>query len=179
MANKAKKENKNMIIGGICAAVVVVVIIVVAVLLATNGNKLNDSYFQSDDTKYVLTVESELTGDEEEDVYTPVKTHIVYTYSGDEVTGMKTYGECADASSAQKAFDAIKESGEDMTNYALDGKYIIVTATPDQYEGMTASDVKSQIEFYESLQNMTLDEENVDEAEVVEGGESVEVEVEE
>ena len=44
---------------------------------------------------------------------------------------------------------------------------------------MTASDVKSQIEFYESLQNMTLDEENVDEAEVVEGGESVEVEVEE
>lgn len=171
MAKKAKKDNKNMIIGGICAAVVVVVIIIVAVVLATRGSGLNDGYFVSDDTKYVLTIENDSITEEGSDAYEPVKTHIVYTYSGDEITGMKTYGEFADADSAKAAFDAIKESGEDMTNYALDGKFIVITATADQYEGMTASDVKSQIEFMESLKNMDLDE--------IDAGEEEEVVVEE
>ena len=171
MANKATKDNKNMMIG-ICAVVLVAIVAVVIAVVLANSNKLNDSYFVSDGSKYVLTVESEMTGDEEQDAYTPVKTHIVYTYSGDEITGMKTYGEFADADAAKKAFDAIKESGEDMTNYAIDGKYIIVTGTAESYEGMTASDVKAQIEFYESLKNMNLDE--------LDSGEEVEaVEVEE
>ena len=157
MAKQAKKDNKNTIIGGICAALVVVVVIVVAVVLATRGGGLNDDYFKSDDTKYVLTIDSDMTGsDSENSAVNPVKTHIVYMYSGDTITGMKTYGEFADNDAAKKAFDAIKEAGESMDGYELNGKYIIVTATEDQYKDMTASDVKAQIEFMESLKNMDL-----------------------
>lgn len=157
MANK-KKDNKNMVIGGVCVAVVVVIVIVVAVVLAIRGNGLNDGYFVSDGTKYVLTIDNESSSSDDNDSYTPVKTHVVYTYSGDQITGMKTYGVFVDNAAAQKAYDAIKEAGEDMTNYAIDGKYIIVTANEDQYKDMKTSDVKAQIEFMESLKNMNTSE---------------------
>lgn len=153
MAKEAKKDNKNMIIGSICAVIVVVVVIIVAVVLVTRNGGINDDYFKSDGTKYVLTIDSESVGETAENTYNPVKTHIVYTYSGDQITGMKTYGEFKDNDAAKKAFDAIKEAGEDMTNYVVDGKYIIVTATEDQYKNLTTNDVKAQIEFMESLKN--------------------------
>ena len=172
MANEAKKNNKGIIIG-ICCAVVVVVAIVIAAVLA-NQNQLGDSYFKSDDTKYVLTIESDELASEDGE-YTPVKTHMVYTYKDDTITSLKTYAEYADAATAKKAFDAMKESGADMANYELNGKYIIETAPADQYEGVTASDVKSQIEFYESLKNMTLDESTSDEETETVEGETVEV----
>ena len=153
MAKEAKKDNKNMIIGSICAVIVVVVVIIVAVVLVTRNGGINDDYFKSDGTKYVLTIDSDATSSEGSDI-NPVKTHIVYTYSGDQVTGMKTYGVFADNAAAQKAYNAIKDAGEDMTNYAVDGKYIVVTATEDQYKNITATDVKAQIEFMESLKNV-------------------------
>ncbi|MBR3172886.1 hypothetical protein IKF21_03220 [Candidatus Saccharibacteria bacterium] len=156
MANKSKKKDNKNVVVGVVVAIVVVVVVVVAVVLAVRGNGLNDAYFKSDDTKYVLTIDNPTTGESETNSLEPVKTHIVYTYSGDQITGMKTYGEFKDTDTAKKAFDAIKESGEDMTNYTVEGKYIIITATADQYEGMTANDVKAQIEFMESLKNKDL-----------------------
>jgi len=160
MANKAK-NNKNLIIG-ICAAVVVVIVVIVAIVLATRGGsaQLNDSYFVSDDTKYVLTLET----DDSEEEYAPVKTHVVYFYSGDDVTGMKAYYEFADAASAKDAFDYYKEAmeGEDYQDISMDGKYIIVTSNESAYEDLTASDVKQQIEFMEMLKNMDLTEQTDD-----------------
>ena len=167
MAKKAKKDNKNVVIG-LCAAVAIIVVVVVAVVLATNGNKLNDSYFVSDGTKYVLTIESDSTSTEEgSDEIIALKTHIVYSYSGDNVTGVKTYSEFKDADTAKKAYDSLKESGgEDMNNAVIDGKYIIITAAPEEYEGMTVADVKSQIEFMESLKNANF--ESTDSGELLE-----------
>lgn len=173
-ASKAKKDNKNLIIGGICAAVVAVVIIIVAVVLATNGNKINDDYFVSDGTKYVLTLDSsEYDADEEEAVYMPIKTHLVYTYSGDEITGLKTYAEYADEAAAKAAYQAMKDAGEDMTGVEIVGKYLVQTAAEEEYEGMTASEVKDYIEFMQNLDNMTFDE---DEAEVLDDGTEVDEE---
>ena len=170
MAKKAKKDNKNLIIGGVCAAVVVVVVIIVAAVLAMGGNKINDDYFVSDGSKYVLTVDSsEYDYDEEDAAYVPIKTHLVYNYSGDEITGLKTYAEYADEAAAKTAYQAMKDAGEDLTGVEINGKYLVQTATPDQYEGVTASDVKQQIELMESLQNMTFDDEDeVDDEEIIE-----------
>lgn len=181
MANKAKKDNKNAIIGCICAAVVVIVVVIVAVVLATNGNKLNDSYFKSDDTKYVLTMESDGTDTDE---YTPIKTHLVYTYSGDEITGMTSYYEYADEAKAKAAADVWKENaGDSYKEIYANGKYVVLVSNESDYEGVTASDVKQQIEFMEMLKNMNFDdsEETVVEGEEVttEDGDTVEaVEVE-
>ena len=166
MANKAKKkDNKNLIIG-ICAAaaVAVVAIILVVVFVVRGNNTISDDYFKSDDTKYVLTVDTETMGlDTEDQKYVPVKTHIVYTYSGDEITGMKSYVEYADADTAQKAFEEMKAAGEEGIEQAeVNGKYIVVTADKEEYEDMTASDVKQQIELMEMFKNMGSDDDSDD-----------------
>lgn len=152
-AKKSKKDNKNTIIGCLCALAVVIVVII-TVVLVVNNNSLNDSYFVSDDTKYVLTIEADETDSEDE--YAPVKSHLVYTYEGDKITGMKTYYAYADEASAKKAYEALKEavSEEEAKTMELNGKYIIVTADEESYKDLTAADVKQQIEFMESLKNM-------------------------
>ena len=176
MANKttkSKKDNKNLIIG-LCAGLAVVVIAIVIIVLATQNSGINDSYFVSDGTKYVLTIDTSDEDSEDTDDYTPLKTHLVYTYEGDTVTGLKSYYEYADAASAKTAYDAMKKAAEESESSELDqmevnGKYIIITASQDVYQDMTASDVKQQIEFMESLKNMdtndsddTTDTETVD-----------------
>ena len=165
MADKPK-NNKNMIIGICAAAVVIVIVVVVAIILATRGGGsqgLSDSYFVSDGTKYVLTLDSE----ESEDEHPPLKTHLVYTYSGDEITGLKAYAEYADEKTAEAALAYYKDAYHDSyKDISLNGKYIVLTANETEYEGVTASDVKQQIEFMEMLKNMDTDE-DVDEGDVV------------
>ncbi len=172
MAKKTKKNNKNLIIG-ICTAAVAVVAIVIAIIFIIKGSgpTLNDDYFKSDDTKYVMTINADSSEiDEDDDDYPPVKTHFVYTYSGDKITGLKTYVEYSDASTAEKAFKALKDSDEEEAkNAELNGKYIIVTNDESEYEDLTPSDVKEQIEFYEKIQNMNYDDE--DNLEEIDGGE--------
>ena len=160
MAEQAKKkDNKNLIIG-VCVAVVALIIVIVAIVMLGRGKvALNDDYFKSDDTKYVLTVDTgSMDIDTEGEEYVPVKTHVVYTYSGDEITGMKSYAEYADAATAEKAFNQLKESDEEEAkNAELNGKYIVITHDASDYEGMTASDVKERIELMELFQNMDTD----------------------
>ena len=173
-ANASKKDNKNLIIG-ICAAVVVVVIIVISVVLATRGGGLSDDYFVSDGTKYVLTIESD--GTDEEDKTAPLKTHLVYTYEGDKVTSMKSYYVYADADAAKAAFDAMKAAGgEEAQGIELNGKYIIMTAEEDVYKDLTTNDVKQQIEFMEMLKNMDANTTVEEGEEGEETGEVIEIE---
>ena len=158
MAEKAKKDNKNLIIG-ICVAVLAIAVIVVAVVLATKGTtKLSDAYFKSDNTKYVLTIDGDQSDTESTSEYEPVKTHVVYYYSGDTINGMTTYMEFADEATAKTALEAYKSvDQEGIKNLSVNGKYLVVEMTEDQYSGITASDVKQQIEFMEMLENMDSD----------------------
>ena len=176
MADKSKKDNKNVIIGVVCAVVAVIVIAIIAAVVATSGKSgLSDVYFQSDGQKYVLTIETDQTAIEETDeAYVPVKTHLVYTYSGDQITGLKLYYEYADEDTAKKALEEMKSAAgsEDLGEVVVEGKYVIATAPEDQYKDLTASDVKAQIEFMESLKNMNLEDYGTDstDGEVVEEG---------
>lgn len=155
----AKKDNKSIIIG-VCVALVTIIVVVVIVILARNSaNVLNDDYFKSDDTKYVLTYETDsIDVDSEGEEYIPVKTHIVFDYSGDEITGMKSYAEFADAATAEKAYQQLKDSdSEEAKNAELKGKYIVFTNDKSEYEELTASEVKERIELMEALKNMDTD----------------------
>lgn len=182
MANKPNNK-KNLIIG-ICSAIAIVAIIaVVVVLLLTKGGgfggqALNDNFFVSDNSKYVLTMSADEI-DVEDQTYKPVKTHLVYFYSGDEITGLKYYYEYDSADTANKAYNEI--AGELKTIYkdvTVDGKYLIMTSNETDYEGLTADDVKQQLEFMEMIKNMDFDEsdnsddglveETVEEDEIVE-----------
>ena len=168
--DKAAKNNDNKVIA-ICIAgvlAVIAIIVIVAVMLA-GSNKYSDKFFTSDDTKYVLNLEKAdlASGDEQTDQYVPVKAHLVYEYSGDEIKGLKIYYEYADSAAAKKAKDYIVENdpgltaeGEDSEKkesiykeVIVDGKFVIITAREAEYEGIKASDVKQQIEFYETMKN--------------------------
>ena len=142
MAEKAKKDNKNLIIG-ICAAVVAVVVIVIAAVLATNGSttKIDDSYFVTDDTKYVVTME----GDEESG--SASKVYYVFTHSGDKITGAAMYAEFENEDAAKAAFEEYKTENEDTTNVSVNGKYFIIKSEANEFEDYTLEDIKSIYEY--------------------------------
>ncbi len=170
MAEKAKKPINKKLIIGICAVVVVVAIIAVAVILITRNSSIDDSYFVSDNTKYVLTLDSSDVSMDDSN-YNPIKTHLVYTYSGDDITGLKAYYEYADSAAAKDAAEYLKQNYEDdetKAKVSVDGKYVVFTATEAEYEGLTASDIKQQIEFMELLKNMNTEDSSIEETDVIE-----------
>lgn len=153
---KSQKNNKNLIIG-ICSAVAAVIIIAVVAIFATRGGKptLNDDYFVSDNNKLVITMDSEQSDDE----INAEKTHIVYNYSGNDITAVKYYYEFTDATAAKAGYDAVKDSiGSLYKSVELDGKYVVLTSNESDFEGMTAEDVKQQIEFMKLIEDMEFDE---------------------
>ena len=149
MAEKAKKNNKNLIIG-ICTGVLIIAVVIVAVIFATKSS-LNDSYFVSDGSKYVLTVDRDMLETEDKE-NSPIKTHIVYYYSGDTITGVTTYMEFDNDATAKAALDLYKNADQTgVKSLKTDGKYLVVEMTEDQYKDLTVSDVKQQVEFMEML----------------------------
>ena len=169
MAEKAKKNNKNLIIG-ICTGVLIIAIIIVAVIFATKSS-LNDSYFVSDGSKYVLTVDRDMLETEDKE-NSPIKTHIVYYYSGDAITGVTTYMEFDNDTTAKAALDLYKNADQTgVKSLKTDGKYLVVEMTEDQYKDLTASDVKQQVEFMEMLKKSGTnnpDSENEETTETIE-----------
>ena len=175
MAEEAKKKNNKNLIIGICAGILVIAVIVVAIIFATRSTTtLNDAYFVSDNTKYVLTVDEDAVESDEETAFKPIKTHVVYNYSDDTITSMTTYMEFADEATAKQALAYYQEAYADtnlsesgIANISTNGKYLVILATSDQYADMTASDVKQYIEFMEMVQNTDIDElENTENNEV-------------
>lgn len=167
--NKNKKSRKNIVIG-ICIAALAMAVIIVAIVFATKNNiPLNDTYFVSDSTKYVLTVDGDALNASDNAEQNPVKTHIVYTYSGDNITSMTTYLEYADEATAKSALNIYKDADQTgIKNLSTNGKYLVVVMTEDQYSDLKASDVKEQIEFMEMLKNIDSDK-----IETTEGSETI------
>lgn len=176
MAEKAKKNNKNLIIG-ICASILIIAVIVVAAIFATKGtNTLNDAYFVSTDTRYVLTEEGDGDGFEGTE-YVPIKTHLVYESSNDKVTSAVNYVEFENESIAKAALQALEEELKEydlnkdlgIESMSTNGKYLVITIAKDQYEGTTLSEIKTfyesdiNIEDYEDLETEEIEEDTEEE----------------
>lgn len=169
--SKSKKNNNNLLIGVFGALLTLIVIAIVAiVLLNSKGNPNNNaSFFETDDTKYVVTVDY---GQESE--LSPLRSYDIYYHGEDgNITAHESYYEFVDAATAQAAlpdYEKIKEQdSEFVSEVKLDGKYIIMVATPVQYEGLTVEFVKQWSEIdYSELESLE------DEGSTEEGGEVVE-----
>ncbi|MBR3172532.1 hypothetical protein IKF21_01260 [Candidatus Saccharibacteria bacterium] len=149
--NKLKHRlNKKNFTYLICAAISIIsiIIIVIVVVISLGHGTINDDYFISDDTKSVISLESSRPSSENDSF---AKTHIVYTYDGDTITSLKTYFEYNSPEAAQAALNTIK-TNPDFANAEVDGKYIIVTSDPKQYEGLTVSDIKQQAAAIKHMQ---------------------------
>ena len=146
-----KKDSKNLITGIVAAVVAVALIAVIVVVVVMSSKKLDDSFFVSDDTKYVLTLSSsDGIFSLDVDKYTPEKAHIVYFYSGDEITGVNVYYEYESDAVAKDAVEYF--NGQDIVESEIekietDGKYVVVKATSEVYEGMTAEDASNKLKL--------------------------------
>ena len=148
----AASNSSKFVVFGI--AIVAIIAAIIAVVVAINANStINDAYFVSDGSKYVLNIEGDEDGKTK-------ATHIVYYYSGDKITGAKSFYEFADEATAKEAYNELKESAAEYADSSeLKGKYIVITASDDDIKDITVDGVKSQIEFYESLKNIEDSEE--------------------
>ncbi|MBR3386574.1 hypothetical protein IKG68_03350 [Candidatus Saccharibacteria bacterium] len=157
VASKDKKpasSNKcKFVLFGIAIAAIIAVII--ALVCALNIKTIDDSYFVSDDTKYVVNLSSENVSD---DGSTVKAVHVVYYRDGDKITGAKSFYEFLTSDAAKAAYDEIlaNKTTDDANAYSLNGKYVIVTAPKSVYENLTIEDVKKQVEFYESATSGTI-----------------------
>ena len=142
-----KKLQTILNVLGVITVCLLVAIIAVLAIQRLQPQPLSEDYFVSDDTKSVIGMTaSGSTSDP-----THVQTFVVYTYDGDTVTGLKTYFEYTDEDAAATAIEARKSQPE-FENAELNGKYIVVTAKPESFEGLTASDVKQQEEAIRQFQ---------------------------
>ena len=145
-------NNKKVLFIGI-GAIIVVIIAIIILVTSMQKTGLNDSFFISDGTKYVIPIE----GDEisiTEGTIRPAKKYVVYYYQGDTITDAKEYYLYNSTADAKKMYQQLKENAP--ANYqaiAIDGKYVILTASSSAYEGKTATEIKQYIEFLNDMQS--------------------------
>jgi hypothetical protein len=135
----------------VCLCVAIIAIIVVAAAIALRSQAITDDFFVSDGAKYVLNIPAD------ENEQGAVATHVVYYYKDNTVTGAEYYYEFKDKELAKSFYELMSElisADEDgISKYKLNGKYVIMVADEGEYADMSASDVKSYIEFYEQILN--------------------------
>lgn len=149
--NKESSSNYGKIIC-LIIGIVAIIAVIFAVVFAVKRNTLNDDFFVSDSTKLVLTLENNYQ--EEGATIVPTKSHLVYYYSGDKITGVKYYYEFPSNEKATEAFNELNTNDDfDDNNYALSGKYIIFTFPTSQYENLTVEEIRSYLEEFEQEQN--------------------------
>ena len=171
--DKKANDKKNLI--AICASIIAVIIIIVVVVLAINRgpNQLGNNFFTSDDTKLVIPLDGDrITSDSEEPL--PEKTYLVYYYAGDTITKYQTFQKYSNEEDAKKALVYFQDTVADLfEEISRDGDYIIITHEADDYNWITAEDVRQQIEYNNGVEQIqtenteesteTVEEEVIDE----------------
>lgn len=159
---------KGLIIGSIIVGIAAVVAIATGVILTAKQSMpavIDESYFVSDGSKYVITVDDDTSTDDNSS-YGAVKTHMVFFYSGDTITGLTFYYEFADESVAASVYEEAKQSPEvdNLDKISLHGKYIAAIADESEYAETTVAEVKQMVELMETLNapenNEEIEEQN-------------------
>lgn len=159
-SRNAKADCKSNIgkISCVIIGVVAIVAIIFALVFALNSNTINDAYFVSDNSKLVLTLDNDY---DENDVLAPTKSHLVYYYSGDKITGVKYFYEFSSEDKAAEAFKGLTENNEEYDgrpeSIKLNGKYVIYTFPANQFEGTSVEDIKSYLEVIENTPEGTIE----------------------
>ena len=154
IAKLPKPTFSTQILRGI-GAIVIVALVAVGVVFVINkakGEPIDDSYFVTDDTKVSINMEpTKVDRNSLNSANSLSQTHIVYEYDGDKVTGLKTYFEYSNHETAKKAYESLKNQPE-FEGATVQDRFIIVTAKPESFQGLTASDVKQQEEAIRQFQ---------------------------
>ena len=140
MAKKAKAKSKrnnaknNNLMMWVFVVLFLLIVISIAVILTLNNANpnLNDDFFVSDGSKYVVAADIDNYGDDR-----IVAAYDVYYHNNGTITGHEAYYEFVDEEMAQVALPSYQANkDEEVDKIELNGKYIVLTATPKQYEGL-------------------------------------------
>lgn len=149
MERSREKQRKKRMTLIVTAAVVIIAVIVTVATLAISGafrRRVDESFFESDDGKLVVSMNSENASFENSE-YEPEITRIVYYHDGTNITGMEIYYEYKTDAEAGVANGKISTNGKDWaTSKTLSGRYIIFGVSSDEFAGLTVEQTKETIE---------------------------------
>ncbi len=151
---RVQKVDKKAIFWGILAALALAVVIVFIVVL-NQEEPIDEGYFKTDETKIVMTMDDEMASFEDSE-YEPGITHVVYLHDGNKITGVKVYYE----------YETDEEAGVAYDNLAMDyfvskrrnGRYIVLQARGDEYEGLTVEQIERQFENMKAAGALIVEE---------------------
>lgn len=151
MSKRTRKRNKKPFYIACGAIAVVIIISITLTLILKSSPKLDDSFFVTDSTKYVLTFNaSEIALDLNLDEYNPEKAYQIYFHSKDKITELNVYYKYEDEEIAKKAANYFNtEKGQIIESIKANGKYVVIKMAKSFYQDMTADYAKQQYEFYQ------------------------------
>jgi len=128
------------------AAFAGLLVIVGLILFFSRQEPIPDDYFVTDDKKIVLSLDKEIASFENGE-FEPEFTRIVYYRDGDKISNVKVYYEYETEEEAREAYDKISIE-EFATAKRLNGRYIVLQARGDTFEGLTVDEVQRQVESF-------------------------------
>lgn len=141
-------KRKRIINGKVIFSILIVVLLVVVIVTLSLMNRVQytDDYFVTDDTKIVLSMDADESAFENS-AYVPPITHVVYYYSGDTINNVKVFYEYKNEQVAKKANSNLPTDDKEWaTGKALNGKYVIYDMKKEEFEGLSAEDIRSSVE---------------------------------
>ena len=169
MVKKAKaktkaKKTSNSLMMWVFVVLFLLIVISIAIILTLNSTNpnLNEGFFVSNDTKYVIDADLDGFGDDR-----IVSAHDVYYYdSNNVVTGHEAYYEFINEETVQAVLPVYQSTKDDeVEKVVANGRFIVMIANPTQYEGLNIETIK---QWFEN------DEEQLDEQQLDENGETEE-----
>lgn len=108
----------------------------------SNENKTNDS----DDLK--------LYSDNNKIVFESGQGKMVFTYSGNKITGYSLYMEYENATLANVAANVLKANNDsEIKNISTQGKYVVIEYNESEYEDLTVEDVKTAYSYLKEVKD--------------------------
>lgn len=141
---KRAKVDKQKIFW-VCAAIVALVCVIVAIVNINQVEPIDDDYFTDSDTKIVATMDADTAGYDDTDWEPPI-TRIVYYVDGEgKIENMRIFYEYEDEETAREAIKNV-DGSRFAVGKKLNGRYIIFQAKDSQYKGLTADELKRNLE---------------------------------
>lgn len=136
-------------------AIIAFLLVVWAIVGLSQNEKIESSYFASDNKKIVLTMNRDMAALDDSE-YEPEITHVVYYIDGDKITGVRAFYEYPNEQTAKNANEHLT-LGEFATAKALNGRFVIFQVNEDQYKNMTVTELKENIELLKEIDALVLD----------------------
>ena len=116
--------------------------------IKTNNNTTTQDKTSVDDVDIV-----ELYSDDSKLVFKSADTvYMVFTYSGDKITGYSTYADCGSVSGANAALiEYNKNPDEEVKRVYTKGQYFVAEFKESEYVGLSVSEIRQAMSYLQEI----------------------------